>query len=276
MPSDNPFHVPVDEEVFALRDEEAQRKRAEREQAKQQHVWEKGVKKNPSAAMMAELAGSDGSAALQQSKLNLVAAATRDRRKEKEHMGEFIAKKREMFLVQMSLDTKRAEIRKLEERAQQREEVRTAPARARRVLRAARQRCRHDLAAGVAASHARVRRCRRRRRLPLWWQDMAAGARCSGAAIMRGWHCLSARVSLPACLSARMPIGAAAELLVTAPACDCALTCSLRRGGARYGALVRLCADVMLRVLAIVAGAQEERADAGGRRAPLRSVLKGQ
>ena len=154
MPSDNPFHVPVDEEVFALRDEEAQRKRAEREQAKQQHVWEKGVKKNPSAAMMAELAGSDGSAALQQSKLNLVAAATRDRRKEKEHMGEFIAKKREMFLVQMSLDTKRAEIRKLEERAQQREEVRTAPARARRVLRAARQRCRHDLAAGVAASHA--------------------------------------------------------------------------------------------------------------------------
>ena len=213
MPSDNPFHVPVDEEVFALRDEEAQRKRAEREQAKQQHVWEKGVKKNPSAAMMAELAGSDGSAALQQSKLNLVAAATRDRRKEKEHMGEFIAKKREMFLVQMSLDTKRAEIRKLEERAQQREEVRTAPARARRVLRAARQRCRHDLAAGVAASHARVRRCRRRRRLPLWWQDMAAGARCSGAAIMRGWHCLSARVSLPACLSARVPIGAAAVQL---------------------------------------------------------------
>jgi len=32
-------------------------------------------------------------------------------------MGEFIAKKREMFLVQMSLDTKREEIRKLEEKA---------------------------------------------------------------------------------------------------------------------------------------------------------------
>lgn len=36
---------------------------------------------------------------------------------EKENMGEFIAKKREMFLVQMSLDTKREEIRKLEEKA---------------------------------------------------------------------------------------------------------------------------------------------------------------
>ena len=52
-----------------------------------------------------------------------MAAATRDRRKEKENMADFIAKKREMFLVQMSLDTKRAEIRKLEERAQQREEA---------------------------------------------------------------------------------------------------------------------------------------------------------
>ena len=123
--SKNPFHVPSDEEVFALREEEAARKRQEREQAKELHVWEKGVKKNRAAELLAadpELEAM--SASLQQSKLNLVAAATRDRRKEKEHMGDFIAKKREMFLVQMSLDTKRAEIRKLEERAQQREEVR--------------------------------------------------------------------------------------------------------------------------------------------------------
>ena len=34
-------------------------------------------------------------------------------------MADFIAKKREIFQVQMSLDTKRAEIRKLEERALQ-------------------------------------------------------------------------------------------------------------------------------------------------------------
>lgn len=34
-------------------------------------------------------------------------------------MNDFIAKKREIFLVQMSLDTKRAEITKLEERALQ-------------------------------------------------------------------------------------------------------------------------------------------------------------
>ena len=46
-----------------------------------------------------------------------------NRRRDKENMTDFIAKKREIFLVQMSLDTKRAEIRKLEERALQREEA---------------------------------------------------------------------------------------------------------------------------------------------------------
>lgn len=45
------------------------------------------------------------------------------RRNEKENMTEYIGKKREMFLVQMSLDTKREEIRKLEEKAQAKEEA---------------------------------------------------------------------------------------------------------------------------------------------------------
>merc|ERR1711966_119662 len=45
------------------------------------------------------------------------------RRREKENMADFIAKKREMFLVQMSLDTKKAEIKKLEEAAKKREEM---------------------------------------------------------------------------------------------------------------------------------------------------------
>jgi hypothetical protein len=57
----------------------------------------------------------------------LVAAATAaissDRRREKENMTDFISKKREMFLVQMSLDTKREEIRKLEEKAQMKEDA---------------------------------------------------------------------------------------------------------------------------------------------------------
>jgi len=45
------------------------------------------------------------------------------RRREKENMSDFIAKKRDMFLIQMSLDTKRAEIAKLEEKAQMKEDA---------------------------------------------------------------------------------------------------------------------------------------------------------
>ena len=45
------------------------------------------------------------------------------RRQPPETLTDFIAKKREIFLVQMALDTKHAEIRKLEERATRREEA---------------------------------------------------------------------------------------------------------------------------------------------------------
>ena len=37
MEDSNPFRMPTDEEVFALRDEEAQRKQAEREHQQSRH-----------------------------------------------------------------------------------------------------------------------------------------------------------------------------------------------------------------------------------------------
>ena len=46
-PDANPFKMPTDEEVFALRTEEQQRSRQEREKRQQQRVWEKGVKSRP-------------------------------------------------------------------------------------------------------------------------------------------------------------------------------------------------------------------------------------
>ncbi|CAE7717859.1 FAP100, partial [Symbiodinium sp. KB8] len=51
------------------------------------------------------------------------AALAKERRTEKENMSEFISKKREMFLVQMALDTKKEEIRKLEKKARLKEEA---------------------------------------------------------------------------------------------------------------------------------------------------------
>lgn len=163
----NPFAMPSDAEVFALRDEEKlrkeevrvqshaipiQRARArgltraararvrparaqERKVRATQKIWEKGAvgKARPSFRQVmggddaADGADAGGSAPRAPAgggvSLSLVAAATRERRPDKEKLSELINKKREMFLVQMALDTKRLEIRKLEERAQAREEA---------------------------------------------------------------------------------------------------------------------------------------------------------
>merc|ERR1719506_1414348 len=50
-------------------------------------------------------------------------AVVRDARREKENVADFVEKKREMFLVQMSLDVKNAEIKKLVEKAIQKDEA---------------------------------------------------------------------------------------------------------------------------------------------------------
>ncbi|KAH8061605.1 hypothetical protein JL721_8836 [Aureococcus anophagefferens] len=93
----NPFTLPSDEEVFRMRDEERKRRSKEREE--QRKLKTKDAVNEARSIVVNE------------------------RRQEKENMAEFIAKKREMFLVQMSLDTKREEIRKLEEKAQMKEEA---------------------------------------------------------------------------------------------------------------------------------------------------------
>merc|ERR1719486_257660 len=50
-------------------------------------------------------------------------AVVRDARREKENVADFVEKKREMFLVQMNLDVKNAEIKKLVEKAIQKDEA---------------------------------------------------------------------------------------------------------------------------------------------------------
>jgi hypothetical protein len=112
----NPFSLPSDEEVFRLRDEERRNRAAAKEANASLKVWQKGHSKGRSLRMkdLQEPTVAAKSA---------VGGVVNERRQEKEIMTEFIAKKREMFLVQMSLDTKREEIRKLEEKAQMKEEA---------------------------------------------------------------------------------------------------------------------------------------------------------
>jgi len=115
-----------------MRDEEHVRKQAERERLDRLKVHQKST---ASSRMGGTRRFKDDDEQLNDSIISkqakhtrgLVAAATaaisNDRRREKENMTDFIHKKREMFLVQMSLDTKREEIRKLEEKAQMKEEA---------------------------------------------------------------------------------------------------------------------------------------------------------
>jgi len=116
-----------------MRDRERKQKLMDRQEKAKLKVWQKTTTTSTTgrSARLNDLIPQDDDEAEDSSKRtqktrNLVRAAKnvlgQDRR-EKEHMTDFIAKKREMFLVQMSLDTKREEIRKLEEKAQMKEEA---------------------------------------------------------------------------------------------------------------------------------------------------------
>ena len=151
----NPFVLPTDEEIFKLREQERKAKRDRRMMIKNKKVHEKTTFSSRMSRTTAEgnfklLLATDQDAeqgiASQGTRLgkkdvgatgvasgsgaaegvageSLGLQPTEHRRRDKENMTDYIAKKREIFLVQMSLDTKRAEIRKLEERALQREEA---------------------------------------------------------------------------------------------------------------------------------------------------------
>lgn len=129
----NPFRLPAgDAEVFRFREEERKKRAEARQRERSLPIWEKPAKRGTSVrARLQEMLGGDESDVVESKVVrktreivaearNLVAS---ERRQEKENMTEFIVKKREMFLVQMSLDTKREEIRKLEAKAQAKEDT---------------------------------------------------------------------------------------------------------------------------------------------------------
>ena len=122
---DNPFKLPSDDKIFRVRDEEKRKRQELRESGQRTKLWEKTSSEVTSRTeRLRELVGEVKVSADDTARLDVDAkAAVSLHRQEKENMTEFIAKKREMFLVQMSLDTKREEIRKLEEKAQMKEEA---------------------------------------------------------------------------------------------------------------------------------------------------------
>eukprot|EP01137_Pigoraptor_chileana_P008705 Opistho-2@55919 len=122
----NPFVMPPDEEIFSLRDDERKRKKEERERSKNLKVHEKTTQSSRlnAKALLKDEDDVELREALEKheelSNANMI--MSHDRHVEKENLAEFIAKKREMFLVQYSLGVKRDEMRKLEEIAQAEEQ----------------------------------------------------------------------------------------------------------------------------------------------------------
>ena len=129
----NPFKIPPENEIFQLRDAERQRKKVDRENQRTLRVHEKTTYAHQMRARTLKarqpftdtgldsdaMEGAGDQIIGQDDPLQL---ATRDRHVEKEDLASFVAKKREMFLVQYSLGVKRDEMRKLEEIAQAEEQ----------------------------------------------------------------------------------------------------------------------------------------------------------
>eukprot|EP00397_Hematodinium_sp_SG-2012_P029170 GEMP01030792.1.p1 GENE.GEMP01030792.1~~GEMP01030792.1.p1 ORF type:complete len:555 (+),score=143.49 GEMP01030792.1:56-1666(+) len=110
-----PFTLPPDDALFLLRDREKQLKKQKRDDLAKLKVWEKTTActhKIPSVSRKFKEPIKSTDAADE----SLIPKG-----REKENMTDFVAKKREMFLVQMSLDVKKAEILKLDEKARAKE-----------------------------------------------------------------------------------------------------------------------------------------------------------
>ncbi|KAJ3417141.1 Coiled-coil domain-containing protein 38 [Chytridiales sp. JEL 0842] len=125
--SANPFHMPSDVEIFAMREEERKQKQQAKENMKKLHIYEKNVTKRKNFKTL--LAEDDDDVEFYDKlrkrdadKILTNRQARTDRHFGKENLHDFIAKKREMFLVQYALGVKRQEMRKLEEIAQAEEQ----------------------------------------------------------------------------------------------------------------------------------------------------------
>ena len=124
--------MPNESDLHAFREEERARALEERALAMRTSVRDKTTfTSRVGGAVAAARAEANAAAADEDDDATGAAASTAKgpsapaptRRQPPETMTDFIAKKREIFLVQMALDTKHAEIRKLEERATRREEA---------------------------------------------------------------------------------------------------------------------------------------------------------
>ena len=126
MGVENPFRQPTDEEVFFMRDQERLDKERQRARLQYQRVHEKTTAsaRIGSATATTNSIGKEDTGDTRGTRQHGYLpglSGTAELQTDKENMADFIAKKREMGLIRMSLSTKRAEIHKLETEAERAE-----------------------------------------------------------------------------------------------------------------------------------------------------------
>lgn len=116
----NPFVLPKDD-LFTLRENEKIEREEARQMMRSMTLWDKTkTKTQPTVTHRALSKTAPGQEVPSVPKPDRM---FHGRRREKENMTDLISKKREMFLMQMSLDTKKQEILKLEEKAAMKEDA---------------------------------------------------------------------------------------------------------------------------------------------------------
>ncbi|XP_062522550.1 cilia- and flagella-associated protein 100-like isoform X2 [Corticium candelabrum] len=131
---ENPFRVPPENDIFNLRDQEKMKEKEERVRQRRLKVHEKttytqrlnarsGALRRAvySPTFTDDVQQKKKEAAVTRADPSFVISTTKDRHVEKESLADYIAKKREMFLVEYALGVKRDEMKKLEQLAQEEE-----------------------------------------------------------------------------------------------------------------------------------------------------------
>jgi hypothetical protein len=126
---ENPFRLPPDDQIFLMREIERNQRAEDREKVKRLKVHEKTTASSR-IHRIRRLQDDDAPAPVSEPNTarggrsaRSVDNIGRDPRREKENITDFVEKKKEMFLVQMSLDVKKAEILKLDEKAKMKDDA---------------------------------------------------------------------------------------------------------------------------------------------------------
>eukprot|EP00730_Choanoeca_flexa_P008315 TRINITY_DN12475_c0_g6_i1.p1 TRINITY_DN12475_c0_g6~~TRINITY_DN12475_c0_g6_i1.p1 ORF type:complete len:585 (+),score=146.11 TRINITY_DN12475_c0_g6_i1:2129-3883(+) len=133
---ENPFKLPTDGNLFKARDEAKQQQKERRQQIRALKVHERAkvLQRPPTKSLTADIDAEEEEEEARRAgeiepivkdeleqQLDELAIQTRDRRVEQEQLSEYVGTRRELFLLKYSLNVKREEIRKLEDKAREEE-----------------------------------------------------------------------------------------------------------------------------------------------------------